>query len=105
VTSPKTILSTRVRTILRRVVAWNGVYDPGDPALYHVDHYDLSDIELLRRAAKIKPDLSFRRLALVRGCGQTTAREICLAMGLPEKEVPLERVQCPRCYHVFGGSQ
>lgn len=66
-----------------------------------------NDVELLRRASKVEPPLSYDRLRTrFSRCGAVTAREICVALGLPTQAPKLSKVvQCPRCGHCFGGSK
>jgi hypothetical protein len=70
-------------------------------------HVCLNDVELLRRAAKVEPPLSYERLRTrFARCGAVTAREICVALNLPVQPARLtHRVQCPRCGHCFGGGK
>lgn len=98
-------LSTRARNVLEGVV--EGVVE-GD----HVKRRGktilaaaLTEVELLRRAAKVEPPLSYDRLRTrFARCGAVTAREVCVALGLPVQPPKLTyKVQCPRCGHVFGG--
>ena len=96
-------LSTRARNVLEWVVEGDHVKRRGKAILAAA----LTEVELLRRAAKVQPPLSFHTLRTrYRNCGAVTAREICEAMGLPVQPASLtHRVQCPRCGHVFGGGK
>jgi len=99
---PMTKLATRARSALDFVVAHGGVRDSGLP-LFAQSKW--TDAELVRRAAKVMPPLSFSSLkGYVPNCGADTAREVCKALGLPS-ELPTERAQCPQCGHVFGGEK
>jgi hypothetical protein len=99
-------LSTRARNVLRLAISWRGVRMPTTLDLYEVLPSKLTDAELIRRAAKIKPPLSFHLISqYLPNCGKTTAREVCRAMGLPAVAMPESHVQCPRCGHVFGGTK
>ena len=96
-------LSTRARTVLVKLTF------PTADALTHLqaakERTVVTDQELLRRALKTKPPLSYARLrGWAQGCGRVTAVEICNAVGLPIPHVHAN-VQCPRCGHVFGGSK
>lgn len=93
-------LSARARKVLFDVVNADHARRRGK-ALYVVP----GDVELLRRAAKVDPPFSYDRLRTrYARCGAVTAREICVALGLPvHGGVPRTRVQCPRCGHCFGG--
>ena len=96
-------LSTRARNVLLDVVEAAHFQARGR----EVNLADLTVVELLRRAAKVEPPLSFHTLAArYRNCGAVTAKEICDAMGLPAQPDRLtHRVQCPRCGHAFGGAK
>jgi hypothetical protein len=66
----------------------------------------LTDAELIRRASKIVPPLSYDALKRrVRNCGTKTATELSKALGLPHPPYGKRMQQCPRCGHVFGGSK
>jgi hypothetical protein len=93
-------LSTRARSVLLDVVEAAHFQARGR----EVNLADLTDVELLRRAAKVEPPLSFHALRMKRNCGPVTAAEICAALGLPS-ETARGRVQCPRCGHTFGGAR
>lgn len=93
-------LSSRARGVLQYIVSAEHERIRKHPILA----ISLTDTELLRRAAKVEPPLSFHTLRTrYRNCGAVTAREICAAMGLPV--VAEHKVQCPRCGHVFGGQR
>jgi hypothetical protein len=102
-TVERKVLSGRARTILQHIVSVDHERIRGNPILA----ISLTDVELLRRAAKVEPPLSFHVLRTrYRGCGAVTAREICEAMGLPVHPGKLTgNAQCPRCGHVFGGGK
>ena len=95
-------LSARARRVLFDVVSADHARRRGKTL-----HVCPNDVELLRRAARVEPPLSFHVLRTrYRNCGVVTAREICLAMGLPvQPEKLTHKAQCPRCGHVFGGSK
>jgi len=68
------------------------------------DPRTLSLSELLRRAAKIEPPLSYDSLwRRHKRCGKRTAAEVCKSLGLPVPQPDQKKAQCPRCGHVFGG--
>lgn len=94
-------LSTRARNVLEWVVEGDHVKRRGKAILAAA----LTEVELLRRAAKVEPPLSYDRLRTrFARCGAVTAREVCVALGLPVQPPKLTyKVQCPRCGHVFGG--
>ena len=96
-------LSTRARTVLIKLA-----FPTADALTHHQavnDKIGITDANLLRRALKIRPPLSYERLrGWAQGCGRVTAIEICNAVGLPVPHVHAN-VQCPRCGHVFGGSK
>jgi hypothetical protein len=94
-------LSLRAKRVLVGVVEQDHVQRRGKSVSLHT----MSIVELLRRAAKVDPPLSYDRLRTrVGGCGPTTAKEICVAMGLPSEPQRIKKcVQCPRCGHCFGG--
>lgn len=99
----KNRLSSRARGVLQYIVSAEHERMRKHPILA----ISLTDTELLRRAAKVEPPLSFHVLRTrYRNCGVVTAREICVAMGLPsELQKVAQRVQCPRCGHAFGGQR
>jgi hypothetical protein len=105
----KTKLSTRARSVLRRLVNANHLRIRGDrrEGADDLDFTGLSDVELLRRASKVEPPISYESLVKrTQGCGRVTAREACAAMGLPvQPEKLTHKAQCPRCGHVFGGGK
>ena len=94
-------LSSRARGVLQYIVSAEHERMRKHPILA----ISLTDTELLRRAAKVEPPLSYDRLRTrFARCGAVTAREVCVALGLPVQPPKLTyKVQCPRCGHVFGG--
>jgi hypothetical protein len=95
-------LSARARKVLFDVVSADHARRRGKTL-----HVRPNDVELLRRAARVEPPLSYDRLRTrFARCGAVTAREICVALNLPVQPAkPAHRVQCPRCGHCFGGSK
>lgn len=94
-------LSTRARAILGYIVE----ADHLRRRHVHILGAGLTEVELLRRAAKVEPPLSFEALRTrYRNCGRVTATEICEALGLPTQKFS-GRAQCPRCGHIFGGGK
>jgi hypothetical protein len=101
-TLKKLDLSTRARRVLFDVVSADHARRRGKTL-----HIRPNDVELLRRAARVEPPLSYDRLRTrFARCGAVTAREVCVALGLPAQTPKLKSVvQCPRCGHCFGGGK
>ena len=90
-------LSTRARNVLQHLLSPRTEWDPGNPFVAT----SLTDAELLRRVAKLRPPVSYRKIMLEPHCGPKTTEDLCKALGLPL--LPKGKAQCPQCGHVFGG--
>lgn len=89
-------LSTRARNVLRHLLSPRTDLSPEKPFVVT----RMTDAELLRRVAKLRPPVTQKKIALEPWCGPVTTKELCDALGLPM--LPKNRAQCPQCGHVFG---
>jgi hypothetical protein len=97
--APAPGLSTRAMGVLEEIVCADHLASTGKA----LEVGALTTTELLRRATRIDPPLTYYTLQRrFRGCGKKTAVEVAQALGLPLP--PPHPAQCPRCGHVFGGN-